>query len=261
MSGDSSAGADSGQAATTASARTVEPFIVCCLLKILRRVKTGSLPLYSPLPLRRKSNIVTVADNPLPGDGMAWPWHALWRWFGRRDDPGRAAALFDQDRPRLEQEFFQAARASGKPRGLRWKALEWAPGAVVARERATGRLAALVGVTIAFEAIEGSDMEGLPAVGNLPHGVGRVLLPRRAVAHYRQDRLQPRAGGSPGPLRQAVRARLRVCKWRAGAVRPLFSAGNRFPRAGNRGLTPPARRFSQQTLMPGQGFREGLAWG
>jgi hypothetical protein len=36
-----------------------------------------------------------------------------------------------------------------------------------ARERATGQLAALASVTIQFEAVEGGDMEGLPAVGNL----------------------------------------------------------------------------------------------
>jgi hypothetical protein len=70
-------------------------------------------------------------------------------------------------RPELERRFFEAAAASGKPRGLRWKELEWAPEAVFAVEKATGRMAALVGVTIQFEAIEGSDMEGLPAVGNL----------------------------------------------------------------------------------------------
>ena len=84
---------------------------------------------------------------------------------------GRGAAnprdLFALTRPRLQEEFFAAAAASGKPRGLRWKALEWEPGAEFARERATGNLAALVGVVIQFEAVEGSDMEGLPAVGNL----------------------------------------------------------------------------------------------
>src|SRR6266852_4635272 len=37
----------------------------------------------------------------------------------------------------------------------------------LARERKTGQLVALVPVTIQFEAIEGSDMEGLPAVANL----------------------------------------------------------------------------------------------
>ena len=41
-----------------------------------------------------------------------------------------------------------------------------------ARELTTGQLAALVGVTIQFEAIEGGDMEGLPAVGNLRNASG-----------------------------------------------------------------------------------------
>jgi hypothetical protein len=99
---------------------------------------------------------------------MAWPWVRLWRLLrGGGPDAVRARELFARQRPQLEQAFFQAAAASGKPRGLRWKACEWEAGAEFARERATGRLAALVGVTIAFEAVEGSDMEGLPAVGNL----------------------------------------------------------------------------------------------
>jgi hypothetical protein len=81
--------------------------------------------------------------------------------------PAQARALFLTQRPQLEALFFQTASAGGKPRGLRWKACEWEPGFELTRERDTGRLAALVGVTIQFEAVEGSDMEGLPAVGNL----------------------------------------------------------------------------------------------
>jgi hypothetical protein len=131
---------------------------------------------------------------------MVWPWTVLGRLFRRRQDPRAAADLFQQDRARLEQEFFRAAAASGKPRGLRWKAVEWEPGATFARELATGRLAALVGVTIAFEAVEGGDMEGLPAVGNLRnasavfffhggqwHTTGRAVFnlnPEEALAHF-----------------------------------------------------------------------------
>src|SRR4051794_6294212 len=79
----------------------------------------------------------------------------------------QARTLFQAQRPRLEATFLQAAGAGGKPRGLRWVGCEWEPGVEFARERATGRLAALVGVTVRFEAVAGSDMEGLPAVGNL----------------------------------------------------------------------------------------------
>jgi hypothetical protein len=136
-----------------------------------------------------------------PEGTMAWPWTALWRLFGRgRVDPRAAADLFGRQRAQLEEMFLQAARASGKPRGLRWKALEWEPGATFARERATGRLGALVGVTVQFEAVEGGDMEGLPAVGNLRnasavfffhggrwHTTGRAVFnlnPAEALAHF-----------------------------------------------------------------------------
>jgi len=98
---------------------------------------------------------------------MAWRWLALWRLFRRSPSAERARRLFPQQREHLELQFFQAASASGKPRGLRWKACEWVPGAEFARERATGNLAALVGVVIQFEAVEGGDMEGMAAVGNL----------------------------------------------------------------------------------------------
>jgi hypothetical protein len=99
---------------------------------------------------------------------MEWPWVAWWRRLrGRGPNPQQARDAFVRQRPQLEAQFFQAASASGKPRGLRWKAVEWEPGALLARDRDSGRLATLVGVTIQFEAVEGSDMEGLPAVGNL----------------------------------------------------------------------------------------------
>jgi hypothetical protein len=96
----------------------------------------------------------------------------LWRWlFGRGAvTPAQAREAFAKRRAGLEGEFFAAASASGKPRGLRWKSIEWQPGVEFARERRTGQLAALVGVTIAFEAVEGGEMEGVEAVGNLRVG-------------------------------------------------------------------------------------------
>jgi hypothetical protein len=97
---------------------------------------------------------------------MAWPWATLGRWLAG-DGEQQARALFARSRADLQKSFFEAAGASGKPRGLRWKACDWEPGVEFARERATGRLAALVGVTIQFEAVEGGDMEGVEAVGNL----------------------------------------------------------------------------------------------
>jgi hypothetical protein len=92
---------------------------------------------------------------------------AVWLLWRVGNSVHEARILFEMQRPVLQRRYFEAAARSGKPRGLRWKACEWAAGAEFARERATGQLAALVPVTIQFEAVEGSDMEGLPAVGNL----------------------------------------------------------------------------------------------
>jgi hypothetical protein len=112
---------------------------------------------------------------------MAWLWATFWKLLHRRQPSvEQARQQFQRQREHLELLFFQAAAASGKPRGLRWRACDWESGVEFARERATGQLAALVGVTIQFEAIEGSDMEGLPAVGNLRNA--------SAVFFYHGDR-------------------------------------------------------------------------
>jgi hypothetical protein len=93
---------------------------------------------------------------------------ALMLFLGSRV-PGRAQRLFFQQRRLLQEEFLLAATATGKPRGLRWKACDWGADAApaFARARGSGQIVAFVPVTIQFEAVEGSDMEGLPAVGNL----------------------------------------------------------------------------------------------
>jgi hypothetical protein len=95
---------------------------------------------------------------------------ATWRPFrrlGREMIAARAREAFRLQRERLETLFFQAASATGKPRGLRWKKCAFDDSVELARERRTGELFALVPVTISFEAIEGGPMEGVEAVGNL----------------------------------------------------------------------------------------------
>lgn len=109
----------------------------------------------------------------------------LWRPWRARSAAARlrlARTRFQFQRERVEAEFLPAAAASGKPRGLRWQSCDWDNGVVFARDRQTGLLLALVGVTIRFEAVEGSDMEGLPAVGNLRNA--------SAVFFYRDGRWQ-----------------------------------------------------------------------
>src|SRR5688572_30655702 len=89
------------------------------------------------------------------------------RVFGSQVHVERAREAFRLQRERLEMLFFQAAGSTGKPRGLVWVECQWESGALFARDRQSGQIAALVAVTIRFEAVIGSDMEDLPAVGNL----------------------------------------------------------------------------------------------
>jgi hypothetical protein len=125
------------------------------------------------------------------------------RTFGRAVNAARARELFKLQRERLEAQFLRAAGATGKPRGLRWVDCEWEDEVTFVRERQTGQFAALVAVTIQFEAIPGGDMEGLPAVGNLRNAsavfffqgghwqtVGKAVFnmnPDEAVLHFQNQ--------------------------------------------------------------------------
>jgi hypothetical protein len=115
----------------------------------------------------------------------------------------RARELFTLQRERLEAKFIECANASGKPRGLRWIDCDWASEVQYARDRVTGEINALVGVTIRFEAVPGTDMEDWPAVKDLRqatgvffftkghwHTHGRAIFnmgPREAIAHFQQQ--------------------------------------------------------------------------
>jgi hypothetical protein len=134
-------------------------------------------------------------------------WHPM-RSFGREVQAERARELFRLQRERLEAQFLTAAGATGKPRGLRWVDCAFENDMELARDRHSGQIVALVTATIRFEAIEGSDMEDLPAVGNLRnasavfffqrgqwHTVGKTVFnmnPDEALEHFKNqyERLQ-----------------------------------------------------------------------
>lgn len=122
-------------------------------------------------------------------------------WPKKKKSLDETIRLFRDQRTALQQRFFDVAAASGKPRGLRWKECQWSDLVEWVREKANGRLHALVGVTISFEAIEGGDMEGVEAVGNLRNATavfffdeqwqtaGRVVFnlnPDEAVVHFKE---------------------------------------------------------------------------
>ena len=144
--------------------------------------------------------ILTVALVAVSGGILIW---RPMRSFGREVKIERARELFKLQRERLEAKFLQAAGATGKPRGLRWKDCQWESEVAFVRERKSGQIAALVAVNIQFEAIAGGDMEGLPAVGNLRNAsavffyqrghwltVGKAVFnmnPNEAVAHFQNQ--------------------------------------------------------------------------
>lgn len=98
----------------------------------------------------------------------------VWRVYGigREIQGERARESFRLQHERLEKLFFKQASCTGLPRGLRWLSCVFAAEVEFARERKTKKVVALVPVTIQFEAIEGGDMEGLPAVPLPRQGTG-----------------------------------------------------------------------------------------
>lgn len=90
------------------------------------------------------------------------------RQFRKRVE--RSVRQFQTGDRSLGDAFLKAAAATGKPRGLSWKSCDFHDDVSFASDRATGETYALQGVTIAFEAVVGGDMEDVEAVGNLRCG-------------------------------------------------------------------------------------------
>jgi hypothetical protein len=126
----------------------------------------------------------------------------------------KAVLQYSEDRKSLEQSFFQAAAASGKPRGLKWKQCDFHEKPLLTRDRSTGTFYGLTGVTVSFEAIAGGDMEDVEEVANLRCATavfvyrnghwttdGRVIFnlePHEVLQRY-HDNLEPVAGQDIAP--------------------------------------------------------------
>ena len=134
--------------------------------------------------------------------GAALVWRPMRRSM-REAKLAKARQDFHRQRERLEARFFEIAAASGMPRGLRWVGCDFDDDVAYARDRRSGELAALVAVTISFEAIPGGPMEDVEAVGNLRAATavfrlgkerwqtdGRAVFnlnPTEAIAYYSDD--------------------------------------------------------------------------
>jgi len=98
----------------------------------------------------------------------------------RRREAVRGVRDFRFQREQLEAKFFDMARTSGKPVGLRWIDCEWLDTTTFARDLKTQLLTAFVAVNISFEAIEDEDMVDVEAVG--------LVREATAVFHYHRGR-------------------------------------------------------------------------
>jgi hypothetical protein len=96
--------------------------------------------------------------------------YGAWRRERQRRSIALAEAEFARLRTQLQEDFRAAANVSGKPRGLRWKSVEFQDRLLLARDKANGELVGLVLATISFEAIVGGGMEEVEAVSNLRAG-------------------------------------------------------------------------------------------
>lgn len=108
--------------------------------------------------------------------GAVWLFRKPLQGWRHQREARRAREKFRMQRERLEARFFDLARNTGKPRGLRWIECDWLESVTFARDRQSRLLTAFVAVNIRFEAIEGGDMEDVAAVSNIRDAA--------AVFHY-----------------------------------------------------------------------------
>src|SRR5262249_51725977 len=104
----------------------------------------------------------------------------MWRVGAAAGAPKLALERVTSQRGALRHAVFLTASSSGKARGPGGESIQWREGGGLGGERQTRRLAALVGVTIAFDAVAGGEMEGVAAVGNLRHGSATFFYHRGA---------------------------------------------------------------------------------
>ena len=121
----------------------------------------------------------------------------------RQAQYARAQRDFHIQRERLEAKFVQLASVHAGPDGPHWDDCDFADDVIYVRTRKTGKLSALVSMTVAVDDVEGPPAAIGDLVGNLRAGTavfrfesdhwetdGRALLnlsPIEALRRYRDD--------------------------------------------------------------------------
>ena len=93
------------------------------------------------------------------GFGVAFEFAAYHKRRLHRARLRLAKELLHRRREWLEAEFLSLASASGKPRSLVWAGCEFEDSVAFARDRHSGQLRALVGVTITFAPSDDGGLE------------------------------------------------------------------------------------------------------
>lgn len=88
-----------------------------------------------------------------------------------RPSPQSILRSLQRHRPELQDRCFSMAARSGKPRGLKWQSCDWLETLAIVRDPASGLVTAFCGVNLAFEAIEGGEMEDVDAVATIRDAV------------------------------------------------------------------------------------------
>ncbi|MHB0956335.1 MAG: hypothetical protein ACYC6N_07755 [Pirellulaceae bacterium] len=91
--------------------------------------------------------------------GLLWRLAVAYRGRRKRARLCLAKNLFHRRREWLEADFLSLASASGKPRSLLWSDCDFANEVAFARDRSSGQLRALVGVTISFTPLESDESD------------------------------------------------------------------------------------------------------
>lgn len=101
---------------------------------------------------------------------------ALFQRWQRRARLRIAKDRLHRRREWLEAEFMSRASTNGKPRSLVWADCEFEDAIALARDRNSGQLRALIGVTITFASVDGQRPEE-----------AEEILPQEATAVFRFD--------------------------------------------------------------------------
>ena len=133
--------------------------------------------------------VIAVAGAVVSSAGVFGGVYGWRRWKVRRAERQmvRARETFHLRREWLEARFVSLYSQGGTPRGLECVDCDFENEVTFARDRTSGQLRALVGVTISFKAIVGGGMEDNPNVGNL----------RVATAVFRFDGVEWTSTGEP----------------------------------------------------------------